>query len=389
MRGIPRNGLLKVISTAQIKKLTAKHATPFYVYDLSKIKTQVRALKAAMPPNTDLHYAMKANSNPQVLKCLKAAGTGVDTVSGGEIERARECGFKPSQIIFSGVGKREDELAAAIKLKIKLVNVESAQELERLGQLATLYKRDVAVGFRLNPDVVAGTHKYISTGSHSNKFGMPYSDLPELKSILRKYPHLKLEATDFHIGSQLLKLAPLESALKKTLAVFLELRAQGYPLSYFDIGGGLGIRYNNEKPIALKAYGTMVKKHVSKLDARILTEPGRILVGEAGTLVTKVEYVKKSPSKLFAIVDTGMHHLIRPALYSAYHPITQFPTRSGAQRTYDVVGPICESSDILAENRRLNEIRQGDFLAIGNAGAYGFSMASNYNLQPLPREIVI
>ncbi|MEQ1877670.1 MAG: diaminopimelate decarboxylase [Bdellovibrionia bacterium] len=380
---------LNPAARARLSKLAKKYPTPFYAYDLALIRAQVRGLRSAMPKNTDIHYAMKANSNREILKCLRTAGTGVDTVSGGEIERARECGFTPSQILFSGVGKREDELQLAIRLKIKLINVESPQELVRLGMLADRMKKDVYVGFRLNPDIAgAGGHKYISTGGHANKFGMPFNMLPELKKILRSHPRLKLLATDFHIGSQLMKIAPFEQSLERTLPIFNELRAQGYPLRYFDVGGGLGIRYKDETPIGFRAYGAMVKKHLKKLDARILTEPGRVLVGEAGHLVTTVEYIKRGPGKFFAIVDTGMHHLIRPALYQAYHPIASLKSTKGAMKKYDIVGPICESSDVLAENRRLPEIEQGDFLVIGNAGAYGFSMASRYNLQPLPSELV-
>jgi diaminopimelate decarboxylase len=372
-----------------LKQLTKKIQTPFYVYDLDRIESQVSVLREALPLHTDIHYAMKANANPLVLKHLKSLGTGVDTVSGGEIKRALDCGFRGRQILFSGVGKTVDELNLAIKIGIKLINVESPQELERLGRLAQRRKKNVAVGFRLNPNVAAGSHPYISTGAHTNKFGMSFSALPELKRILKKFPRLELQAVDFHIGSQLLKLGPLERAISRTVPVFKSLRSEGFPLRYFDIGGGLGIKYKDEKTIDLKAYGAIVQKNLGPLDVTILTEPGRFIVGESGVLVTQVQYIKKAPSKTFAIVDTGMHHLLRPALYGAFHKIAALKPNSGRSKTYEIVGPICESSDVLGERRRLPELKQGDYLAIENAGAYGYSMASDYNLKGLPTEVVV
>lgn len=378
------------MSRIPFQKLVRRVKTPFYVYDLDLIERQTRLLQSVLPAHTDIHFAMKANSNPGILKFLRKLGLGVDTVSGGEIQRALDVGYGPAEILFSGVGKTETELSLAIKLGIKLVNVESPQELERLGRLARRARKAVALGFRLNPDVRAGTHPYISTGAHANKFGMAFSSLPELKAILKKYRgFLELCAVDFHIGSQLTRLGPLERAIRRTLPIFEHLRAEGYPLRYFDIGGGLGIRYKDETAIDPADYGKMVSKHLGGLNGRILTEPGRVLVGEAGILVTEVQYIKSSPSKTFAIVDTGMHHLIRPALYGAYHEIVPLKARKGRAQVYDVVGPICESSDVLAYDRKLPALKQGDILLIQNAGAYGYSMASHYNLQDPPAEILV
>jgi diaminopimelate decarboxylase len=333
---------------------------------------------------------MKANSNRQILKLFKKEGLGVDVVSAGEIKRALECGFKGDDIIFSGVAKTADEIRFALKTRIDIFNVESPQELERIGAIAKKSKSQTQVSFRLNPNVDPKTHPYITTGFRQNKFGMDHSFLPELLRILARYPNaLKLVGLDFHIGSQLTDLKPLVEATEKTIKIFRDLRAQGFPLRYFDIGGGLGISYNGEKTINAREYGRRVEKLLAPLDCEILTEPGRFLVGDAGVLLTRVEYIKKTPYKTFVVVDTGMHHLLRPALYGAKHRILPV-TKSGERlMTVDVVGPICESSDSLGSNRKMPLPDQGDILAIMDAGAYGYVMASDYNLKEWPEEILI
>jgi diaminopimelate decarboxylase len=378
------------MNSSFLKLIPKSLKTPFYFYDLNAVATQTERLKSVLPANTDIHYAMKANANPDILKQLKKCGVGVDTVSGGEIRRALDVGFKPNQILFSGVGKTHEELLLALDSRIKLVNVESPSELEFLGRLARSRKKTVSVGLRLNPNVESGTHPYISTGAHINKFGMPVSMLPDLKRILKKYKkELLLRATDFHIGSQILNLKPFDQAVLKALPIFEHLRSEGYSLKYFDIGGGLGVRYKNEKTIDLAKYGQMVHRRLGSLDVTILCEPGRLLVAESGVLVTTVLYLKPGPRKTFAIVDTGMHHLIRPALYGAYHEIRLLRPQKKKKSTYEIVGPICESSDVLATNRSLPVLEEGDRLAIMTAGAYGYSMANQYNLHRLPDEFVL
>ncbi len=366
--------------------------TPTYAYSFKRILQNLAELRSAFTQQVSIHFAMKTNSNRELLKRLKNEGVGVDVVSGGEIARSLECGFKGSDIIFSGVAKSHEEINYALETKIKMFNVESPEELERIGQLATKKSVVAPISFRMNPNVDAKTHPYITTGFKENKFGMDKSAIPLLLNILKKYEsNLNLLGLDFHIGSQLESLKPFEAALKKAIPNFLQFRKSGFKLRSFDIGGGIGVPYKkNQKPFDLKKFGKMVEKNLRPLDCEIVCEPGRFLVADAGVLLTKVEYVKKTPYKSFIIVNTGMHHLLRPALYGAHHEIYPVSEKSKAKlRTFDVVGPICESSDWLAHERRLPTPEQGDILAIADVGAYGFVMASDYNLHPKPHEIFV
>lgn len=379
------------VSLLQIAK---KHGTPTYVYDLDGMVERIREFKEAFQGKAEIHFATKANANPEILKAFKKEKIGVDTVSWGEAQAAVDAGFSHKDIIFSGVGKSIDELSKAIRYQIKQINVESPQELIRIGEIAKKQKRKVSVAFRMNPNVNPGTHPYITTGFRENKFGMDTSFLPELRGILRKYKkYIVLKGLTIHIGSQLLELDSLKEAIQKTIPIYLDFKNSGYPLETFDVGGGIGIPYDGKESIDLKTYGKMVLKLLEPLKCRILTEPGRLFVGPFGVLLTEIQYIKKTPFKNFAIVNTGMNHLIRPALYSAIHRILKTDdatVRDGApSELYDIVGPICESSDFLGKDRYLPVLRQGDYLAVLDAGAYGYSMASFYNHHKLPKEVVI
>jgi len=377
---------------SQLEKLARKYDTPFYVYDLEGINQRLKKFRASFHGDVEVHYAMKANANKDILKNFKKHKIGVDVVSWGEAKVAIDAGFHHRDIIFSGVGKSIEEITKAVKHQIKQINVESPQELIRIGEVAKKLKKKAQVAFRMNPNVSPQTHPYITTGFRENKFGMDASFLPELRGILTKYKkNIELKGVTLHIGSQLLTLDSLREAILKTIPIYLDFKNSGYPVETFDVGGGLGIPYDGQTQIDLAAYGAMVEELLKPLECRILCEPGRILVGEFGVLVAEVQYIKKTPFKNFAIVNTGMNHLIRPALYSAVHRIEKIETRASAEASelYDVVGPVCESSDFLGKDRYLPKLHQGDLLAILDSGAYGFSMASNYNHHDLPKEIIL
>ncbi|MBK9294225.1 MAG: diaminopimelate decarboxylase [Oligoflexia bacterium] len=374
---------------SKLLTLAKKFGTPLYVYDLKHIYKNLSALQTAFNQNIQIHYAMKANNYSPLLKKLAQKQIGVDVVSMGEMSLALKSGFKPSKIIFSGVAKTEDEIRFAIKSGIFLLNVESPQELERIGKLSLKHRKMTDVGFRLNPDVNPHTHPYITTGFKENKFGMDKSFLPELVRILKKYnKSLNLISLGFHIGSQLTKIAPYEEAVKKSIPIYKNLLSKGFKLKHFDIGGGIGIPYQNEKTININQYATSIQKLLRPLNCQIHCEPGRLLVGEAGYLLTKVEYVKRTPFKNFVVVNTGMHHLIRPALYNAFHGVENLSRKNKRKIKVDIVGPICESSDFIAKNRLLSPPHQGDILVIYNVGAYGATMASYYNMHVYPKEIL-
>ncbi len=372
--------------------VTKKHKSPFYLYDLDGMRNRVRRLKSAYP-GIEIHYAMKANGAPKILRTFREEGTGIDVVSGGEIRIALKEGFLPSQVIFSGVGKTVQELELAIQLEIKQINVESPQELERIIQIATRLGKVPRVAFRMNPDVDAKTHPYITTGFRENKFGMGEHFFPELKKLL-KTKSVQLVGLTLHIGSQLSDFRPMEDAIRIARTAFEEFSSEGYPMQTLDVGGGVGIRYLEEHTLPPKdlqlidEYGAMLKRVLAGFEGRVLCEPGRILVGSCGTLVSEVQYVKETPFRNFLIVNTGIHHLMRPALYQAHHRILPLKMQTDRQiKKYDVVGPICESSDVLGKDREMHEVRPGEFLAVADAGAYGFSMASSYNEHELPEEV--
>ena len=381
-----------------LDSITCQANRPTYVYDLDNIKLRGEALKAAFKTTRcAVHYALKANNHPQILRLMQSLGFGADTVSAGEIRLALAAGMKPDQIIFSGVGKTVREIEFAIRTKIKQINIESPQELERVIESARRLGACVDVAFRMNPDVNPDTHPYITTGFRENKFGMDESFLPELKVLLRNATDaVRLRGLTLHIGSQLLEIQSIRDAIEKTLAVHATLEADGFVLDRLDIGGGIGINYGTSQEDSefemIRNYGKMVQTITQNLSVEIMLEPGRILVARAGMLLTEVQYIKRAPAKTFAIVDTGMHHLLRPALYGAKHrvvPIEESRLASQASELYDVVGPICESSDCLARDIRLDSLCQGDWLGLADSGAYGFTMASHYNAHELPEQICV
>ncbi|MBC7371263.1 MAG: diaminopimelate decarboxylase [Bdellovibrionaceae bacterium] len=376
-----------------LSSVTNDYEGPAYVYDLDILRDRFAQMKTALD-SVEIYYAMKANSHSKILKELCALGSGVDVVSGGEIRRAQEAGFKPSQMIYSGVGKTHRELKAAIAMEIGQINVESIPELLRIAGIATELGKRAQIVFRLNPDVSIETHPYIATGLHNNKFGMAFTDLPELTAILKQYPkQLNFRGVSLHLGSQMHQLSGFRDALKILKPVFLELREEFPSVDTFDFGGGLGIFYDKQdlalEEQMLLEYAAIMKEELGGLGARLQTEPGRWLLAHAGVLVTQVQYLKKNILKNFVIVDTGMHHLLRPTLYSAHHEVWSMVEKKISSRVFDVVGPICESGDFIGKDRALPDLAELDFLVIADVGAYGFVMRSDYNLQDPPREVFI
>jgi diaminopimelate decarboxylase len=371
--------------------------TPFYIYDLDTIEWRLQSLaestRGSFP--VSIFYAVKSNTEPRVLKHVAGLGAGADVVSGGELKAALAAGFSPERVIFSGVGKSVEEIELALLNGIRQLNVESPQELIRIGEAADRLGLEARVAFRMNPDVNPQTHPYITTGFRENKFGMDEGFLPELEKTLAQFSSLRLVGLTQHIGSQLLSLEALQEATAKTARIYSELKAKGHDLVSLDIGGGIGIQYNSgdesEELTLLRSYGELARRIASDLQCEVLLEPGRSITARAGTLICQVEYIKETATKNFAIVNTGMHHLLRPALYQAHHRILPLQEQDATEplKVYDVVGPICESSDFLGRDRPFHGLKQGDYLAIADAGAYGMSMASTYNLHELPKEYVI
>jgi diaminopimelate decarboxylase len=333
-------------------------------------------------------YAVKANSNLAVLDTLARLGAGFDIVSGGELARVIAAGGRADRVIFSGVGKSEPEIAAALAAGIHCFNVESEPELERLDGLARRAGVRAPVSLRINPDVDARTHPYISTGLAANKFGIPFGSARAVYARAAKLSNIEVTGIGCHIGSQILDAGPLEEALDRVLELVAALAQDGIAISHLDLGGGFGIRYHDEKPMDIGAYCRRLAERLASRGFRVMLEPGRAIVGPAGVLLTRVEYLKLDKARRFAVVDASMSELIRPALYQSWHDIVPVVERNSPPQSYDVVGPVCESSDVLGTNRPL-AVEPGDVLAILAAGAYGMSMASNYNSRPRPAEVLI
>ncbi|CAL1239158.1 diaminopimelate decarboxylase [Candidatus Methylocalor cossyra] len=370
--------------------IAERHGTPCYVYSRATLERHWRAFDAAFAGLPHLVcYAVKANGNLAVLQVLARLGSGFDIVSMGELERVLAAGGDPAKVVFSGVGKREDELRRALEVGIRCFNVEVAGELERLDRLAGRLGQTAQIALRVNPDVDAGTHPYISTGLRENKFGIAIEEALALYRRAAQLPNLELAGLACHIGSQLTALAPFLDAIERLLALAARLRDEGMPLRHLDIGGGLGIRYRDERPPEPAEYAAALRSRLAGCDYEVLLEPGRAIAGNAGVLLTRVEYLKSNQGKHFAIVDGAMNDLLRPALYDAFQEIV--PVRlgaGGAKRVYDVVGPVCETADFLGKGRELI-LREGDLLAVRSAGAYGFSMSSNYNSRPRAAEVLV
>ncbi len=366
--------------------------TPFYCYSASAIIDRYEQLKAAFAGiDVLIAYAMKANSNQAIISLLGKQGAGADIVSLGELERAIKADIAPQKIIFSGVGKSEKEIARALELDIYCFNLESEPELMRLNQIAKQMGKTAPVSVRINPDVDAKTHAKISTGKSENKFGITYKDAMRIYEKIANAKNLKAIGIDMHIGSQIIDLAPFDNAFALMAKLFVELKIAGHKLTHFDVGGGLGIKHgHDEQEPDINAYAKIVRKHLSNLDCQLILEPGRWLVGNAGILVTRVEYIKHAKDKNFVIVNAGMNDLLRPTLYEAHHDI--FPIKQSDNTPIikaDIVGPICETGDYLAQSRELVQAEQGDLLAIMSAGAYGAVMAGTYNSRPLIPEVLV
>ena len=388
-----RNGVLHA-EAVNLIELAEAVGTPFYCYSTATLERHYRVFTEAFAGEKALVcYAMKANSNQSVLRTLAKLGAGADVVSGGELKRALAADIPPSKIVFSGVGKTEGELRAALAVDILCINIESEPELEMLSRLAVEMKTTARISVRVNPDVDAGTHAKISTGKSENKFGIPIARAREVYARAAKLPGIKVTGTDVHIGSQITDLGPLEAAFR-LLAEFVQtLRADGHDISHVDFGGGLGIPYYMDRaaPPEPNAYAAMVKRVTHNLGCTLMFEPGRMIVGNAGILVARVIHVKPGDAKNFVIIDAAMNDLIRPTLYEAHHDI--LPVRQPAAGTpvmvADVVGPVCETGDYLALDRTLPQPKAGDLLAIMTAGAYGAVQSGTYNTRPLVPEVLV
>lgn len=383
-----RNGSLHAESVP-LETIAREFGTPCYVYSRAALSAALREFQSACSGRGALVcYAMKANSNLAILNLFAGMGAGFDIVSGGELARVIAAGGDPGKVVFSGVGKSAAEMRFALERGILCFNVESAPELRRLAAVAAEMGRRAPVSFRVNPDVDARTHPYISTGLKENKFGVEFDAALELYRTASRLPQVEAIGIDCHIGSNLIEYAPLIEALDKLLGLVDRLAAEGISLRHLDLGGGLGIRYRDESPPDVGAYLREVFERVGERRLRLLFEPGRSLVGNAGLLLTRIEYLKPGAARNFAVVDAAMNDLIRPALYEAWHDIVAVRNSGGTNAVYDVVGPICESADFLGKERRL-AVSEGDLLAVMSAGAYAMCMSSNYNSRPRAAEVMV
>jgi diaminopimelate decarboxylase len=372
-----------------VAEIAATYGTPVYVYSRATLERHWHAFDTALADIDHLVcYAVKANSNLGVLNVLARLGSGFDIVSVGELERVLAAGGDPDKIVFSGVGKRADEMRRALEVGIHCFNVESEPELERLDTVARELGRVAPVSIRVNPDVDARTHPYISTGLKENKFGIDINSAPEVYTRAAAMSNIAVRGVDCHIGSQLTEVEPFLDALERVLHLVDSLAEQGIEVGHLDLGGGLGICYQDEAPPSPAEYASALRRQLGGRNIRILLEPGRAIAGNAGILVTQVEYLKHTAQHDFAIVDAAMNDLMRPALYGAWQNIVPVTQRSGAPRHYDIVGPVCETGDFIGKDREL-VLQQGDLLAVRSAGAYGFSMSSNYNSRPRAAEILV
>lgn len=382
------NGVLHAEGVS-LADIAARFGTPCYVYSLQQLRAAFGAYRDALAGrDATVCYAVKANANLAILNVFARLGAGFDIVSGGELARVLAAGGDPGKVVFSGVGKSREEMRAALDAGIYCFNVESAAELERLNEVAGALSKRAPIAFRVNPDVDPKTHPYISTGLKTSKFGVPYAEALALYRRARSLPHIEIHGIDCHIGSQLLDPAPAAEAAEKLLALVDALAADGIALEHIDIGGGMGITYRDEQAPAAADYLAPTLKVLAGRKEKLLLEPGRSLVGNAGLLLTRVEFLKHGAEKNFAVVDAAMNDLARPALYDAWHEIQPVAPRGEPAHGYDVVGPVCESGDFLGHGRRL-DLQPGDLLAVMSAGAYGMAMSSNYNTRPRAAEVIV
>lgn len=369
--------------------IAERFGTPCYVYSRAALESAYAEFgRACSGRDALICYSVKANPNLAVLNLLARLGSGFDIVSGGELARVLAAGGDASRTVFSGVGKSEGEMRAALGAGVLCFNVESEGELERLARVAADLRTVAPVSLRVNPDIDPRTHPHIATGLRETKFGVPYEEAPRLYRRAAAAPSLRITGIDFHIGSQLTDTEPLVAALDKALEFVDLLNVTGIPLQHIDVGGGLGIRYRDEEPPTVQKYLGQLFERIGSRKLKVLFEPGRSLVGNTGVLLTRVEYLKHGVAANFAVTDAAMNDLLRPALYDAWHDIQPVIRREGPARRYDIVGPVCESADFLARDRPL-AVAAGDLLAVMSAGAYGMSMSSNYNSRPRPAEVYV
>jgi diaminopimelate decarboxylase len=373
--------------------IAEKVGTPFYCYSTATLERHYRVFASAFPKGTLVAFSVKANGNLAVLKTLAKLGAGADVVSGGELKKALAAGIPAPRIVFSGVGKTKAEMRLALETGIHQFNVESEPELEALNDVARALDKTAPITIRVNPDIDAKTHAKITTGTSEAKFGIPWSRAGEAYTLAAKLPNIRVVGVDVHIGSQIVELDPFEAAFRRVAELVKTLRAQGHDIARVDLGGGLGVPYrnDNEPPPDPDAYGRMIASVTKDLGAALIFEPGRLIAANAGILVSRVIYVKKGESKTFLIIDAGMNDLIRPAMYDAHHDIVPIaePQAGTTRARYDVVGPVCETSDLFASDRDMAELKSGDLVAILTAGAYGAVMASAYNARPPAPEVLV
>lgn len=373
-----------------VRLLAEKYGTPLYVYSHSTLVRHFRAYDEAYKAYPHIVcYALKANTNGAVLRVLAKNGGGADIVSGGELYRALKAGIPSNKIVYAGVGKTEEEIRFALTAKILMFNVESEDELKEIDRVAGTMKRKAPIALRVNPDIDPQTHPYISTGLKESKFGIAFERALENYRLASRLKNIEIVGVQKHIGSQITKLSPFVDAMKRILTLVDELKRHGFKIGYLDIGGGLGIPYLNETPPQPDDLAKGLLQLVNGRKVTLIMEPGRSIVGNAGILVTRTLYLKKSDRKDFVIVDAGMNDLMRPSLYGAYHHIMPVIKNRRGEITADIVGPICESGDFLAKKRQIGKVKRGEYLAVMSAGAYGMSMSSNYNSRPTAAEVLV
>lgn len=373
-----------------LAQLAEDYGTPLYVYSRATLERHWHAFDKSVGDHPHLVcYAVKANSNLGVLNTLARLGSGFDIVSAGELERVVEAGGNPAKVVFSGVGKTAAEMKRALELNIKCFNVESEPELERLNQVAGEMGVKAPISLRINPDVDAKTHPYISTGLRDNKFGIAFDRAPDVYRLAQRLENISIHGIDCHIGSQLTAIEPFIDATDRLLALIDSLKAEGINIKHLDVGGGLGVVYRDELPPQPSEYAkALLSRLANHQDLELIFEPGRAIAANAGVLLTRVEFLKHTEHKNFAIIDAAMNDLMRPALYQAWQDIVPVSPREGAALTYDLVGPVCETGDFLGKDRSL-VLKQGDLLAVRSAGAYGFAMSSNYNTRTRAAEVIV
>ena len=384
-----QNGRL-FVENLPVEEIVEKEGSPLYIYSKNALVERIRSYREAFASQPTLvAYAMKANGNLAILSLLAKEGAGIDVVSGGELFRARKAGVPGEKIVFAGVGKSREEIAYALREKILMFNIESQDELDHISQVAVEMGTQAPVALRVNPDVDPKTHPYISTGMKKSKFGIPVERAVAEYQRASKLPGIKIVGIHQHIGSQLTEISPFRDAFDRLLAFHAELSKAGVRVTHLDLGGGLGIRYRSEEPPTPADLAALVLPRVKDLGVTLVLEPGRSIVGNAGILVTRVLYRKTTAVKSFVIGDAGMNDLLRPSLYGAHHDLLPVREKTGQTIKGDLVGPICETGDFLATDREMPDFVSGDLIAVMSAGAYGFSMASNYNARPRPAEVLV